>query len=62
MQDAPINWNERIKELPGVILKQGQDRALSDRYNELMKQLDINEIFPITCDVTCDVLRIDKLW
>jgi len=22
-QDAPINWNERIKELPGVILKQG---------------------------------------
>jgi len=22
-QDAPINWNERIKELPGFILKQG---------------------------------------
>jgi len=22
-QDAPINWSERIKELPGVILKQG---------------------------------------
>jgi len=32
--------------------------------DEIMKSDidDDNEMFPITCDVTCDVLSIDKLW